>query len=79
MSDVSSGEIERLYREEGDRLWRAVVAWSGSSHVADDAVSEAFAQALRRGDELHDPMAWIWRVAFRTAAGELKARRREGA
>jgi RNA polymerase sigma-70 factor (ECF subfamily) len=64
--------LERLYREHGDRLWRAVFVWSGDRQVADDAVAEAFTQALRQGDALRDPMAWIWRVAFRLAAGELK-------
>jgi RNA polymerase sigma-70 factor (ECF subfamily) len=43
--------------------------------VASDAVAEAFAQALGRGDSLRDPLAWIWRVAFCVAAGELKQRR----
>jgi len=41
-------------------------------------VAEAFAQALGRGDELRDPLRWVWRVAFRVAAGELKDRRRRG-
>ena len=68
--------LERLYRQDGDRLWRAVFAWSGDAGVADDAVAEAFAQALARGNALHQPLGWIWRVAFRTAAGELKDRRR---
>jgi DNA-directed RNA polymerase specialized sigma24 family protein len=40
------------------------------------ALAEAFAQALRRGDRLTDPLAWIWRIAFRVAAGELKRRAR---
>ena len=44
--------------------------------MADDAVAEAFAQALRRGHALRDPAAWVWRVAFRVAAGELKERGR---
>jgi RNA polymerase sigma-70 factor, ECF subfamily len=70
--------VERLYREDGDRLWRAVFAWSGDRGIADDAVSEAFTQALKRAGELRDPLAWIWRVAFRVAAGELKERRRRG-
>jgi RNA polymerase sigma-70 factor (ECF subfamily) len=70
--------FERLYREHGDRLWRAIFVWSGDRQVADDAVAEAFTQALRQGDSLRDPMAWIWRVAFRLAAGELKDRRRHG-
>lgn len=67
-------ELERLYREHGGRLWRSLVLSMGSRDVADDAVAEAFAQALARGGELHDPLAWVWRAAFRIAAGELKAR-----
>ena len=65
-----------MYREHGVRLWRAVLLASGSREVADDAVAEAFAQALRRGDALRDPAAWVWRVAFRVATGELKERGR---
>ena len=68
--------LERVYREQGVRIWRAVLLSSGSREIADDAVAEAFAQALRRGDELRDPAAWVWRVAFRVAAGELKERGR---
>jgi RNA polymerase sigma-70 factor, ECF subfamily len=68
--------LEPVYREHGARLWRAVFAFAGDRQVADDAVAEAFAQALRRGQELRDPLAWIWRVAFRVAAGELKERRK---
>jgi len=68
--------IERLYRERGDRIWRGLLAFSGDPEVASDAVAEAFAQALRRGDEVRDPERWIWRAAFRIAAGELKDRRR---
>ncbi|MEO6317636.1 MAG: sigma factor-like helix-turn-helix DNA-binding protein [Acidimicrobiales bacterium] len=55
-------------------LWRAVLAYSGSVEVADEAVAEAFAQLLRRGDGVDDPSAWVWRSAFRIAAGELKRR-----
>jgi RNA polymerase sigma-70 factor (ECF subfamily) len=68
--------LERLYREDGTRLWRALVAFSGDREVASDAVAEAFAQALGRGDELRDPQRWVWRAAFRIAAGELKDRER---
>jgi RNA polymerase sigma-70 factor (ECF subfamily) len=68
--------LERVYREQGARIWRAVLLTSGSREVADDAVAEAFAQALRRGRALRDPAAWVWRVAFRLAAGELKERGR---
>lgn len=69
-------EVERLYRTEGARLWRAVVAYSGDREVANDAVAEAFAQVLARGQAVRQPLPWLWRSAFRIAAGELKARGR---
>jgi RNA polymerase sigma factor (sigma-70 family) len=68
--------LEDLYRAEHDRLWRSLLAFSGSPEVASDATAEAFAQALRRPTELRDPRRWIWRAAFRIAAGELKTRSR---
>jgi len=68
--------LERVYREDGARLWRALVAFSGDREVASDAVAEAFAQALGRGEEIRDPQRWVWRAAFRIAAGELKDRQR---
>jgi RNA polymerase sigma-70 factor (ECF subfamily) len=73
---VTEGGLERLYRQDGTRLWRALVAFCGDREVASDAVAEAFAQALGRGDDLRDPQRWVWRAAFRIAAGELKDRRR---
>ena len=66
--------VERIYRDHGPRLWRALMAFTGDPDVASDAVAEAFAQALRRGEELRDPLAWIWRVAYRIASGELARR-----
>ncbi len=71
------GRVERVrlaYEAVAAPLWRAVLAYSGSAEVADDAVAEAFAQLLRRGDGVTDPAAWAWRSAFRIAAGELKGR-----
>lgn len=43
-------EVERLYRTEGARLWRAVMAYSGDTEIANDAVAEAFTQVLARGE-----------------------------
>lgn len=79
MSGSDQGELERLYREQGDRMWRSVLAFAGDPEVAKDAVAEAFAQALRRGDEVRDPERWLWRTSFRIAAGELKERGRHTA
>jgi RNA polymerase sigma-70 factor (ECF subfamily) len=70
-----SRDLEALYREHGDRIWRAVFAFAGDREVASDAVAEAFAQALRGGERIRSPLAWIWRAAFRIAAGELGERR----
>ena len=55
-----------------------VLLFSSDPDVASDAVAEAFAQALRRGDALRDPERWVWKVAFRVAAAELKEGRRTG-
>ena len=74
---VEHGErLERLYLEQGDRMWRAVLAFAGDPEVASDAVAEAFAQALRRGDAIREAERWVWRTVFHVAAGELKARAR---
>ena len=67
--------VEAAYRTDSDRLWRSVYAYAGDPEIASDAVAEAFAQLVRRGEDVRDPAAWAWRTAFRIAAGALKARR----
>ena len=76
LSSERGTELERLYREHGGRLWHALLGLSGDREVASDALGEAFAQALRRGDAIRKPLPWIWRAAFRIARGELKERSR---
>jgi RNA polymerase sigma-70 factor (ECF subfamily) len=74
---VVTGERWRTaFEAEHARLWRSVLAHTGDPEVASDAVAEAFAQAVRRGDEVRDPVAWLWRAAFRIAGGQLADRRR---
>jgi RNA polymerase sigma-70 factor (ECF subfamily) len=75
-TDGSDDAIEAVYRAHGDRIWRAVLAYAQDPEVASDAVAEAFAQAIVRGDALRSPVAWVWRSAFRIAAGMLKERSR---
>jgi RNA polymerase sigma-70 factor, ECF subfamily len=70
--------VESLYVEHADRLWRALYAYARDPEIASDALAEAFAQYLQRGAAVRWPARWIWRAAFRIAAGELKDRRREG-
>jgi RNA polymerase sigma-70 factor (ECF subfamily) len=76
MTDWMDDEYGRLFRTEGDRLWRAVYAFSHDTEIASDAVAEAFAQCIGRGDKVQKPQRWIWRAAFKIAAGELEARSR---
>jgi RNA polymerase sigma-70 factor (ECF subfamily) len=69
-------DIEAVYRAQAPRLWRSLLAYTGDDAITDDAVAEAFAQALRRGDALREPERWVWRAAYRIAAGALKERGR---
>ncbi len=55
-------------------MWRALTAYTGSRDMAQDAVAEAFAQAIARGEEIRSPERWVWKAAYRIAAGELKRR-----
>jgi len=61
-------------REEGAKLWRAIFAFAGDREIASDAVAEAFAQYAPRAELVRQPAAWIWRAAFKIAAGELQRR-----
>lgn len=74
--ETVSDRFEDVYRDHGRRLLRSVLLFSGDREIANDAVAEAFAQAIRRGDAIQEPLPWITTVAFRIAAGELKERRR---
>jgi RNA polymerase sigma-70 factor, ECF subfamily len=66
--------VEALYRADAERLWRALYAFGGDPELASDAVNEAYAQVMSRGDAVRDPAAWVWRTAFALARGALKAR-----
>lgn len=64
--------LERIYRDEADHLWRALLGYTGSPDVAAEAVAEAFAQALGRGDAIRSVRSWVWTAAFKIAAGLSK-------
>jgi RNA polymerase sigma factor (sigma-70 family) len=74
MTSADPERLEETYREHAPKLWRALIAYAGDREIADDALSEAFAQAAARGSAIRAPERWIWTAAFRIAAGELKAR-----
>jgi RNA polymerase sigma-70 factor (ECF subfamily) len=68
---------ERLFRNEGPRLWRTLYAFTGGrAGIAEDAVAEAFARAMAASEPPRDPVRWIYRTAFRIAVDEIRAERR---
>ncbi len=69
--------IERVYRETGERLWWALLAYTGDREMASDALAETLARALASQTVIDDPTGWVWRVAFRVATGELRKAKRD--
>lgn len=66
-------DFDAIWREVGPTLWRAVFAYAGGRRdIADDAVTEAFARAIERADTIREPKPYLYRVAFRIAADELR-------
>ncbi|HSG80088.1 MAG TPA: sigma-70 family RNA polymerase sigma factor [Acidimicrobiia bacterium] len=74
--DLQGQALDGVFRQESARMWRALFASTGDREIAADAVAEAFAQAMRRGDAIRDPRRWVWKAAYRIAAGSLAERSR---
>ncbi len=74
MGVVMSERVDATYRRVHLPLWRALVSFSRDPELASDAESEAFAQALARGDAIDDVDRWVWKAAFRIATGMLAQR-----
>jgi RNA polymerase sigma-70 factor (ECF subfamily) len=71
-------DFDAIWRDNGPTLWRAVRAYSGGRRdVADDAVAEAFARAIERDGQIRDPVPYLYKIAFRIAAAELRRNRDE--
>ena len=65
-----------MFRSHGGTVWRAVLAMSvGNNDVADEATCEAFARLYAYRDGVRDPVAWVFRTAFRLASREMKRQR----
>jgi RNA polymerase sigma-70 factor (ECF subfamily) len=64
--------VDAVFHSHGAQVWRAVLAMSaGRAEVADDAAAEAFARLYAYRAGVRDPVAWVFRTAFRVAAVEL--------
>ncbi len=66
------GYMERVYMQESQPLWRALLMFTGNAEVASDSMSEAFAQAIARGESIRDVRAWVWAAGFKIARGEMR-------
>jgi RNA polymerase sigma-70 factor, ECF subfamily len=65
--------FDELDRRAGPRLWRAVLAYTGGRReLTDDVVAEAFARTLERAATVRSFEPYLYRIAFRLAAGELR-------
>lgn len=69
-------DFERIYREEGARLYHALLGFTGDPDVAREGVAEAFARGISATDRIREPVPWLWRVGFRVASDELRRRGR---
>jgi RNA polymerase sigma-70 factor (ECF subfamily) len=66
---VATPELEEAFRQEWPRILAAVIRFTGSLELAEDAVQEAFvrAAASRERELLINPAAWVTTVAKRIA------------
>jgi RNA polymerase sigma-70 factor, ECF subfamily len=66
---VATPELDEAFREEWPRILAAVIRFTGSLELAEDAVQEAFARAAasRERELLINPAAWVTTVAKRIA------------
>lgn len=72
-------DFDALFREAGTGVFRTLYAYTGGRRdIAEEAMAEAFARALARSGTIRDPIAWIYRTAFRLANEEFRTERRRG-
>ena len=75
---AAAKDLEALFRDAGPELWRAIYGFTGGRRqLAEDAVAEAFARAIEHADGIREPLAWIYKTAFRLATRELQRERRQ--
>jgi RNA polymerase sigma factor (sigma-70 family) len=75
LTEQQRDALERAYREFGADLWRAVYVFAlGQKEIADDAVSQAFIEAGPRMTKIRHIRPWLYTVAFRAAAADLRRR-----
>ncbi len=70
--------FDDLFRDLAPRLWRAIYVYTaGQREIADEAVAEAFARAWQHADSIRAYEPYLYRIAFRIAAAELRRQSRQ--
>lgn len=80
MDDSEERELEELYHAAYGSLVGELAALTGSSHLAEEAVQEAFIQLIPQWHKVrtyHAPRAWLRRVATHRAIDQLRRSRRD--
>jgi RNA polymerase sigma-70 factor (ECF subfamily) len=70
-------DLEELYRTQRPRFCRAAAAIAGDRGLAEDAVQDAFAKAVRkrRSYRGRGPLeAWVWRIVVNSARDARRKR-----
>ncbi len=62
MADRQS--FDAFYQETMPALFRTMLVTTADRELAADATAEAFAKAWQHWEELRNPRAWVWRVAY---------------
>jgi RNA polymerase sigma factor (sigma-70 family) len=75
--------FDRLYLEEHERIVRHLVYLTGERATAEDLAQETFSRLLERGgagdaDVLHNPRAWLTKVASNLAYNHFRGETRRG-
>jgi RNA polymerase sigma-70 factor (ECF subfamily) len=73
---ATESEVELVFQSHAGQVWRAVMAMSaGRREIADEATAEAFARLFDYRQGVRDPVAWVFRTAFRLGAAEMRRER----
>jgi RNA polymerase sigma-70 factor (ECF subfamily) len=71
---VNAGEFERMYDAHAATIARYALRRTRTEQDAEEVVAETFLIAWRRRDDLHgEPLPWLYGVARRVVAHQLRA------
>jgi RNA polymerase sigma factor (sigma-70 family) len=69
-------DVEGLFREHHEPLFRYMVRFTGDAELAADATQEAFARMIESDPEYRHPKAWLYKVATNYARERARTRKR---